>query len=152
MDTEGDLRDLGEVIEEVAAKWDTWTGAQQNAIAQALAGKRQYNNLLALFDNWDMYTSALETSRNSVGTLQEQQDIYMESTAAHLQQLKTEWEDLYDSLIDTNDINGVLDLFTSGLDKITDFVDAIGGGKSVLAGMIALLGQIPGISSSISNQ
>ena len=152
MDTQGDLRDLGEVIEEVAAKWDTWTSAQQNAIAQALAGKRQYNNLLALFDNWDMYTSALETSRNSVGTLQKQQDIYMESTAAHLQQLKTEWEDLYDSLIDTNDINEVLDLFTSGLDKITDFVDAIGGGKSVLAGMIALLGQIPGISSSISNQ
>ena len=152
MDTQGDLRDLGEVIEEVAAKWDTWTGAQQNAIAQALAGKRQYNNLLALFDNWDMYTNALETSRNSMGTLQKQQDIYMESTAAHLQQLKTEWEDLYDSLIDTNDINGVLDLFTSGLDKITDFVDAIGGGKSVLAGMIALLGQIPGISSAISNQ
>ena len=36
MDTQGDLRDLGEVIEEVAGKWNTWTSAQQNAIAQAL--------------------------------------------------------------------------------------------------------------------
>jgi len=34
-----------------------------------MAGTRQYNNLLSLFDNWDMYLDALETSRNAVGTL-----------------------------------------------------------------------------------
>lgn len=135
LDAEGNLRDLGEVIEEVAAKWDTWTDAQQSAAAQAMAGKRQYNNLLALFDNWDMYTSALETSRNSLGTLQQQQDIYMESTAAHLQQMKTEWEDLYDSLISTEDINSIVDGFTAVLDKVTSFVDSIGGGKGVLLGL-----------------
>ena len=140
MDTQGDLRDLGEVIEEVAAKWDTWTGAQQNAIAQALAGKRQYNNLLALFDNWDMYTSALETSRNSIGTLQKQQDIYMESTAAHLQQLKTEWEDLYDSILDSKTINSALDGLTNILNLITNIVDSLGGGKTILMGLISLIG------------
>ena len=134
-DTQGELRDLGEVIEEVAGKWDTWTDAQQNAIAQAMAGKRQYNNLLALFENWDMYESALETSKNATGTLQKQQDIYMESTSAHLQQLKTEWEDLYDSLLSTDDINGVLDGFTSILDKVGKFTDAVGGGKGVLLGL-----------------
>ena len=138
MDAEGNLRDLGGVIEEVASKWDTWTKAQQNAAAQAMAGKRQYNNLLALFDNWDMYTSALNTSRNSIGTLQSQQNIYMESTAAHLEQLKTQWEDLYDSLLDKDDINSVVDIFTVLLDKVTNFVDAIGGGKGVLLGLGAV--------------
>ena len=54
-----------------------------------MAGKRQYNNLIALFDNWDMYSKSLETSANAMGTLQHQQDIYMESTEAKLQQLKT---------------------------------------------------------------
>jgi len=34
-----------------------------------------------------MYNEALETSRNSIGTLQHQQDIYMESTQAHINQL-----------------------------------------------------------------
>ena len=132
MDAEGNLRDLGEVIEEVAAHWEDWTNAQQNAIAQALAGKRQYNNLLALFDNWDMYESSLETSRNAVGTLQEQQDIYMESTAAHLQQLKTQWEDFYDSLIDSSDVNSVLDGVTNIINVFTRFLDGIGGGKNAL--------------------
>ncbi len=132
MDTSGDLRDLGEVIEEVASKWDTWTGAQQNAIAQALAGKRQYNNLLALFDNWDMYTEALETSRDAAGTLQEQQDIYMESTAAHIQELKTQWEDFYDSLLDNGTINNLLKGLSQSVGLLSNFIDGVGGGNNAL--------------------
>ena len=140
MDVNGDIRDLGEVIEEVAGKWDTWTDAQQTAIAQAMAGKRQYNNLLALFNNWDMYSDAVETSRNSMGTLQEQQDIYMESTAAHLQQLKTEWEDLYDSVLDNKDLNVLIDGLTKVLNLFTNIIDAVGGGKTLFTGLIALIG------------
>ena len=139
MDTEGNMRDLGEVIEEVGNKWEGWTDAQQSAIAQAIAGKRQYNNLLALFDNWDMYNSSLETSANATGTLQQQQDIYMESTGAHIQELKTEWEDLYDSVLDTDTINITLDGLTKILDKTTDIVDAIGGGKTLITGLLALI-------------
>ena len=152
MDVNGDIRDLGEVIEEVGNKWYTWTEAQRSAIAQAIAGKRQYNNLLALFDNWDKYNKALETSQNATGTLQKQQDIYMESTAAHIQQLETEWEGLYDSLIDNKDVNKIIDSITFIVDKFNSFIDIVGGGKSVLAGLIGLLGQIPGITTSISNQ
>ena len=61
---------------------------QQVALAQTVAGTRQYNNLLSLFDNWDMYQESLEMSAKAAGTLQKQQDIYMESTEAHLKQLK----------------------------------------------------------------
>ena len=53
-----------------------------------MAGKMQYSRLIALFDNWDKYSSAVETSKNAIGTLQKQQDIYMESTAAKLKTLK----------------------------------------------------------------
>ena len=87
LDQEGNMRDMGIVIEEVAAKWGTWTEAQQQAAAVALAGKRQYNNLIALFENWDMYESNKSTSQNSLGELQKQQDTYMESTKAHMQQM-----------------------------------------------------------------
>jgi len=149
LDAQGNLRDLGEVIEEIAEKWNTWTDAQQSAIAQAMAGKRQYNNLLALFDNWDMYTDALETSKNSVGTLQKQQDIYMESTAAHIQQLETEWEDLYDSVLDTDTINSVLKGLTSILDKITDIIDATGNLKGIITGFVGILGTV--FSKQIAN-
>ena len=150
LDVDGELRDMGEVIEEIGGKWNTWTKAQQTAIAEAVAGKRQYNNLFALFENWDMYTKALDTSRNSMGTLQKQQDIYMESTAAHLQGLKTEFEDVYDSIIDTNDINKIIDGFSFIVDKAGKFIDAIGGGKGALLGLGTVITQV--FSKQISTE
>ena len=132
LDSKGELRDLGTVIEEVAGKWNTWTSAQQAAIAQLMAGKRQYNNLVSLFSNWDMYEKAIDTSRNATGELQKQQDIYMESTEAHLQVLKTQWEDLYDSILDTDAINTYADALTGIVGLLTNFIDGIGGGRNAL--------------------
>ena len=139
LDTSGDLRDMGAVIEEVAGKWNTWTKAQQAAIAQSLAGKRQYNNLVSLFDNWGMYEKALETSRNSMGTLQKQQDIYMQSTEAHLQVLQTQWEDLYDSLLDTTTLNKLIDALTEIVSLFTSLTDAVGGMKGVFLGLTTVV-------------
>ena len=79
-----------------------------------------------------MYTKSLEESRNAMGTLQTQQDIYMESTAAHLQQLRTAAEGVYDSLLNTNDINSVVDVFTEWTKGIETAVDGLGGLKSML--------------------
>ena len=51
LDANGKLRDMGEVIEEIGGKWNTMSREQQIALSQTMAGTRQYNNLLSLFDN-----------------------------------------------------------------------------------------------------
>lgn len=51
LDANGKLRDMGEVIEEVGSRWTDLSREQQVALAQTMAGTRQYNNLLALFEN-----------------------------------------------------------------------------------------------------
>lgn len=132
LDENNNLRDMGTVIEEVAAKWQNWTKAQQQSVAIAIAGKRQYNNLISLFNSWDMYTDALNTSKNAMGTLQEQQDIYEERTTAHIQELTTAFEDLYDSAWDSDVFKGVVDTLTGIIDIFSSFVDSIGGGSKAL--------------------
>ena len=112
LDSNNKLRDMGDVIEEVGSKWNSFTREQQVALAQIMAGTRQYNNLIALFDNWNMYTKAIETSKNSTGELQKQQDIYMESTEAHLQQLRTEAEKTYKTLFDDTAVKTMTDALT----------------------------------------
>jgi TP901 family phage tail tape measure protein len=157
LDENGHLKEMGNVIEEVAGKWSIWTDEQRQAAAVAIAGKRQYNNLIALFDNWDMYTDALDTSKNALGTLEEQQDIYSERTEAHIQRMRTTFEDLYDSLLKPEAINEVVDGITFVVDKIATLVDNIGGGKTVLAelgslGVRVFSKQIAGgISTTIAN-
>ena len=51
LDEQGNMRDMGDVIEDTAAKWDTWTSAQKQAAAVAMAGKMQYSRLISLFEN-----------------------------------------------------------------------------------------------------
>lgn len=132
LDTNGKLRDMGEIIEEIGNKWTTLSREQQVALSQTMAGTRQYNNLLSLFDNWDMYTEALQTSADAAGTLQEQQDIYAESTKAHLQELSTSLEGVFDSMLDANMINTVTDALTPLVNGIERFIDSIGGGIGLL--------------------
>ena len=133
LDQKGEMRDMGDIIEDTAAKWKTWTQAQRQAAAVAMAGKMQYSRLIALFDNWDMYSKAVETSSNAMGTLQEQQDIYMESTEAHLKKLSTEAEKTYDILFDTESVNSMTDAVTGLLDIFNNFLAGIGGGTQALA-------------------
>ena len=134
LDINGEMRDMTSVMAEVAEKWNTWTRAQQQAAAIAMAGKRQYNNLVALFENWDMYSEALETSKDALGTLQHQQDIYMESTEAKLKKLKATTQDLYHDLIKTDEINKGIEGLTNLVNVFDNFIESFGGGsKAVLA-------------------
>ena len=132
LDEQGNMRDMGTVIEEVAAKWETWTRAQKQAAAVAMAGKMQYSRLMSLFENWNMYNDALDMSKNSVGELQKQQDTYMQSTEAHLAKMRASFEDLYDSLLDNDSINMMTDAIGFLVNRVTDLVDGLGGGTGVL--------------------
>ena len=102
----------------------------------------------------DPDTDALETSANAAGTLQKQQDIYMESTAAHLQQLSTEAERTYDILFDQNTVNNFVDIFKDALGIFNDYIEGIGGGTNVFLnlGMVAANVFNKQIGSAINTQ
>lgn len=157
LDEQGQMRDMGDIIEDTAAKWQTWTQAQRQAAAVAMAGKQQYSRLIALFDNWDMYESALTDSQTAAGALNEQQDIYMESTEAHLQKLGTTAEETYDILFDQDLVNGMVDALTNLLSVFNLWMDGVGGGLSSLIVLGTNLTNIfnkqiaSGISGAIQN-
>lgn len=47
-DSNGQIRDLGDVLDEVASKWDTFSRNEQNQISTAIAGEmcaRTYSNI-----------------------------------------------------------------------------------------------------------
>ena len=138
LDAQGHLRDMGDVIEEIGGKWNDLTREQQVSLAQIAGGKYQYARFLSLFDNWDQYVKALETARNAEGALQEQQDIYMDSTIAHLNTLKAAKENIFQSLADTDSINDLIDGLTSAANIVASFVDSIGGGGQILKDLGAI--------------
>ena len=157
LDVNGNLRDMGEVIEEIGNNWENLSREQQINLSQTMAGVRQYNNLLALFDNWDMYTDALNTSADAAGTLQHQQDIYMESVEAHLQKMKTEAEETYKTLFDTNTVNTFIDAITGLNSLLNTFLKGLGGGMNDFLFIGSMITQLlnkqigSGINNMINN-
>lgn len=137
-DETGNLRQMGTVMEEVAEKWQGWTEAQRQAIAVAMAGKRQYNNLTALFNNWDMYEDTLQVSQNAAGTLQEQQETALESLDKKIEILKASTEEIYQDLFDTDSLSGLVEAATNLVGVLDNVVEAFGG----LKGIIPLVGSI----------
>ncbi|MBO7079186.1 MAG: hypothetical protein J6W64_05195 [Bacilli bacterium] len=49
-------------MEEIGERWGTLTREQQVYLAQTMAGQRQYNQLISLFDNWTQYSEMLNVS------------------------------------------------------------------------------------------
>lgn len=139
LDTNGDLRNMEEVMNEVGSSWDNWSKSQQVAVAEAMAGKRQYNNLIALFDNWDMYTDALNTSLQANGTINQQNAIYLDSISAKMNQLSAAGQNLKDSLIKADDVKGAIDAGTDLVNTLAKMVDLLGGGTSALTAFGGIL-------------
>ena len=142
LDTEGQLRNMGDVITEIGTKWQGWTENQKMAAAQAMAGKRQYVQLVALFDNWDMYTRNLNTSLTSFGALNAQNNIELESMQEHFNKLTTASENLYGALANSEGINPLIDTMTNFVNLLAEMVKGIGGGSNVILGLAALITRV----------
>ena len=132
LDATGNLRDMDSVIEEIGNNWNKLSRNQQVSLAQTIAGTRQYSRMMALFDNWDMYQSAKRTSETGAGELQKQQDIYLDSTEAHLKKLQAETEELYQTLMDPKGLNPLIDRLTGLVGLVENFTEALGGGAGAL--------------------
>ena len=139
-DSTGELKKMDNILDEMANKWQILSKDQQVALAQTVAGVRQYNQLVALMDNWnvgdsDSMVSNLETAYNAAGALQEQADIWAESWEAASNRVTTAAQGIYDSLLDDDlfiDFNNIIADLLSGIENV---IDGIGGLKGVIAGV-----------------
>jgi TP901 family phage tail tape measure protein len=68
-DVNGEVKDMNTLLDEMGAKWNTLTKDTQIALAQNVAGVRQYTQLIALMDNWSYFQENLNTAYTSTGEL-----------------------------------------------------------------------------------
>ena len=139
LNEDGTLRDLGDTLTETGNKWNTYSKEQQVAIAEQMGGKRQWNQVLTLFDHWDEYVNTLGLAKEATGALNEQNDIAMESIEHHLNKLTTAWEGLYGELMSEDVAITVVDDFTKIVNVLGTMVKVAGGGIPLLGSLGAML-------------
>lgn len=136
LDVNGDLREMDDILNDLGSVWDTLSSAQQVALAQTVAGVRQYTRLVALMDNWDFFQENLASAYGAEGSLQVQADIYAESWEAARDRVTAAAENIYDSVINDQLFIDLDNALTPVLNTIADIVNALGG----LPGILAVVG------------
>ena len=131
-DVNGEIKSMDTLLDEMGAKWNTLSNDQQIALAQTVAGVRQYTRLIALMDNWDFFQENLASAYGSEGSLQEQADIYAESWEAARDRVTAAAEDIYDSVFNPDLFIAIDDTITPLLGGIADVTDALGGLPGIL--------------------
>lgn len=120
-----------DVLDALAAKWDTLNQAQQKAISVSLAGKNYNNFFNSLMENYDRVQKYTDVAANSEGNGEQKFDLYLQGLEAKTNSLKASLESLSSSVISRDLYAGFLD----GSKAVVDFTEKTGLLKGALAGL-----------------
>ena len=148
----GELKDMDIILQQTGQRWDTLGRDQQIALAQSVAGIRQYTQFMALMDNWDVMERNLELTEQANGALETQQGIYAESMEAAEQRMTASAEKVKDTLLSGDDLIPLYNFASGALDVVNELLEAFGGLPTILLAVAAALTKVyqPQIASFFS--
>lgn len=137
---DGNYNDVNSILSELSQKWNTFTDAQQSDIAYSLTASKDTDALTVALES---YAGALELAKSAEedrGTAAKNQEVWMDSYTAKLNQAGAEIDQLYISMLDNDLTKGAIEGFTGVLDIINKFIDATGDLGAALVGIGGMAG------------
>ena len=137
----GKMRTAYDVLLDLSKVWQTLSDAQKNIVMNAMAGTRQTNVFATLMegmseDEGKTLEKYLGLAENSEGITQTKYEIAMQSLAAAMDELKSSWDGLVESIVSGGSITGILDT-VSGFLQLATNASGIGKGLGIIAAGIA---------------
>lgn len=133
-DSQDSFRNFGDVLDEVAGKWNSFSEVSQHAIASAFAGTNHLNEFIVLMENYSSALDYTETSLNSSGEAMGKFADYEKSVAGHTERFKNAFIGLSDTVVNSDILNYLIDLGTLGVKGIDKLVESLGGFGTIAAG------------------
>ena len=160
LDSNGKMREVGNIMEDLMDVWGQMDTTQKNAIATTLAGKYQLARFEALMNRSDLYDSFKQSAQEGKdkGTLDVMNEKYVESLEGKLNKLQATFEGVLNNFFNSSDFYGFVDGLTQALELLESFVNSLGDASNLLLGIASIVGSITkqqigtGISNFISNR
>lgn len=131
-DQSGQLKNMDQILDELGEKWQSLGRDQQVALAQTVAGTRQYTQLISLMENYETFRNNISIAQGSEGELNAQAEIYAESWEASSKRVKASAEAIYDALLDEEFFISFNNGFSTILSSIGLTIEGMGGFKGIL--------------------
>lgn len=130
------FKSVTQIMRELAQVWDSLDEIEKNGLLDKIAGKRGAVAVSAALQNWDIVEKTIKgASEESVGSMDQQLEIYNQSIQASLDKFKVAFQELSVDLINSDFIKGVVDTGTAIIKFIDELVEHIGVLGTALTGL-----------------
>ena len=119
--SETEFRNFGDVLDEVAGKWDSFSDTTRRAVASAFAGTRQQTRFIALMEGYNDAAKYSEVAANSFGVSAQKMAVYQEGIAAKANRMTAAFEKFSSTMISDGLIGFFYDLGAGILDVASAF-------------------------------
>lgn len=148
---DGQFKSTYDILKELSQVWDELTDITQANILEKIGGKRNANVVAALIGNFDEAEDIIKTSANSAGSALEENAKYLDSIAGRIERLKSSFEALSTSVVDSGlskTFISIADVLLQIAKVITDIsFDNLFSGIATIAGGGALTAFFKNIDS-----
>lgn len=160
LDQAGNLRDAGDILQDLMGVWQDLDQSQRAALAKTVAGRFQLARFEALMNSADIYENALKVSQAETGTdtYDRMQETYRDSMEGRLNALSATVEGIFTKAFNTDDFYGLIDAATALAETFDNLIQAIGGGNAALTALGAILTKVfanniaQGIGNTVMNR
>lgn len=135
---ENTFKDIYVQVDGIAEKWKDMNDISRASLLELIAGKNRAQGVSALLNNWSEAESILRTSLESSGSAEKENAVYLESISGKLNQLKAQYQELWQESINDDMVKFFIDLGTS----ITKLATDLGGIPSILGAIAAAVAGI----------
>ena len=127
-----EYRETDDVLEDIHEKWEELSQVDRNAVVNALAGTRQREIVLTLFENWDQVEKFTQISADSYGTAEEKMTAFTDTIEAAQNRLTVAMERWVLTLQGSSAIKWFYDSLTFLVEQ-ADKLIAVFGALAVIA-------------------
>jgi len=139
---ESDLKtykDIYEIILGIGEKWQDLSDIEQASLAEALAGKRNSNALLAVLNNLDTLQGAYKSALEAEGSARKEQENYARSVQYSIDVLKAASQEFWTTLINSDGAKFIIDFLTKVVEFLTEITRITHGSLALGGGILLVL-------------
>ena len=148
-DTQDEFRDFDEVLDETAGRWNSFSGVQQRAVAQAFAGTNHMNEFMVLMQQWENVEKYIAEADNASGQSLEKYEAYQDSLSGKIEGFKNQLQEASTVFANSNMMSGLITGGTDALNVVTQLIDQFGLLQTAISAIGGLLTTKYGLGKSI---
>lgn len=143
-DADGEFRNFGDVLDETAGRWSEFGTVQQRAVAQAFSGTNHMNDFMVLMQQYSKAQEYMQIADDASGTSMEKYSAYTDSLEGKLEGLKSTFESLSNTVLDSDALKG----FVSGGTEVLGLIDKLTNSLGVMGTVAVGAGIFQGRNNS----